>query len=54
MIKYVGVEFAILLSPVNGKQGAVALTNKKLYRFDQIHADNLVKQNGVSMSRKNK
>ncbi len=30
MIKYVEVEFAILLSPVNGKQGAVAQTNKKL------------------------
>ncbi len=30
MIKYVGVEFAILVSPVNGKEGAVAHTNKKL------------------------
>jgi hypothetical protein len=30
MIKYAGVEIAILLSPVNVKQGAVAQTNKKL------------------------
>ncbi len=40
------------IPPVNGKQGPAVLTNKKQENFDQTHAENPVKQSGISIDRK--
>ncbi len=40
--------------PAIGKEGPAALNNKKQDNFDPIHTHNVVKQNGVSIYRKNK
>jgi hypothetical protein len=40
------------IPPANVKQGPAALANKKLEKFDQIGADNIIKQSWVCIYRK--
>ncbi len=46
------VTYNLQIRPVNGKQGPTAPTNKKLDKFDKLHADNIAKRSGVGIYRK--